>query len=234
MGRPPKTREQHDLEGSLYQHDYYLKRKAAKQEPQPADPALVKEAHTHRDLWIYGFDRHGLMADPDRARVLWESVREQYLSWFKIGAVDKWGNVNYLPWGWWLFDAPGDWYIEKPEGIAADNWQRHCQFVALRDWGMVDESARDEGLEGLLGTLDYLQNIYSRGRDSFTRPWTTVESRLDQEWAEIEQKLTAYRLFFNELEAKWQEIKAEREAWVRLGIINGRTNDRQRITKDND
>jgi len=216
MGRPRKTEAQHELEGSLYQHRYYLKRKAGKGEPEPADPKLVKEAEIHGQLWIFGFDRYGLLEDFDKARELWEVVREQYMDSFKVGSIDNFGNVTYLPSGYWLFDCPdAPFCCEEIEGLPPGRSLEYWQHQALIEWGMLPP---DTPAQGLINRAAECERLYQRkmaGNDNFLPfCYGTTEA---------------------EMSAKWAEIKAERAAWVKLGIINdGRTNDRQRITKDND
>jgi|GEM_PF-5566981 len=210
-----KTEEEHRLDGTLYQHRYYMKRKTAGQKPAPVDPELFKQADEHRELWVYGFDRYGLLEDYEKASELWQVVREQYQDWFKTGSTDSFGNVCYLPYAWWLFEAPELIDVEEIEGLPPGRSLEYHQHQALIKWGTIPP---DTPARGLINRAAECERLYQRkmaGNDNFLPfCYGTTEA---------------------EMSAKWAEIKAERAAWVKLGIINdGRTNDRQRITKDND
>lgn len=203
MGRPRKSRAQHELEGSLYQHDYYMKRKSAKQEPQPADPDLVKQADEHRELWTYGYDKHNLLADPDRARELWQVVREQYMDWFKVGDIEpKWGTIEYGPWGWWAYDCPlAPFPFEPIPGLPTLYAYQHEKHLALKAWRYIPEGTPEPQLARRAKEIDtYYQRRVLNTLRGFWYPFPTGTSEEKQE-------------------AKWEEIKAEREAWARLGYL---------------
>jgi len=200
MGRPRKSIDRHKLEGSLYQHKYYLRRKATDGEPH-SDPELVKEAERHFDLWVFGYDRHDLLADYDRAAMLWQAVRDEYMRDFPVGQVDvKSGEISFGPWAWWLFDfEEAPFVVEVPEHIDCNKYTMLKQREALIRHGYVTADAPNPGLASLRRSQAYYNDQLNAGRDKFWLPWTTVAAKLDAEWEIVKAKAKAYNELLSEV-----------------------------------
>jgi len=201
MPREMKSEKQHKLEGTLSQHRYYMQRKARKGAPQPAEPELVKEAERHFDLWVFGYDRHDLLADYDRAATLWQAVRAEYMRDWPVGQIDvKSGEITFGPMAWWLFDfEEAPFVVEVPEHIDRNKYTMLKQREALIRHGYVTDDAPNPGLASLRRSQAYYNDIVNAGRDRFRLPWTTVAAKLDAEWEIVKAKAKAYNELLSEV-----------------------------------
>jgi hypothetical protein len=160
-----------------------------------------KEAEEHEDLWTYGIDKTGLLNDYDKAKELWEAVRDEYLGYFPVGTIDpKWGTIEYGPAGWWLFECPGaPFQYEAIEGLGALESHQHQKHLALQKWGIIPPGTPDPQLIARAGEIErFYQTKVSGNLNFLPFPYGTKPE---------------------EMEAYFQKVKAERQAWIKLGYL---------------
>jgi len=201
MPRQMKSEAQHKMEGTLSQHRYYLKRKAAREKApgeQSHDPELLARARKAWPYWLMGYEEDCPFEDADEAEAAWRTVEDEFYEDYTIGAIDDRGQVNYFPAAWWLFDCPEAPF--EPEPI--DGLKYSCQVrqhEALIRWGIIPEGTPAPVLQGRAAEIERLYQRKMSGNDNFL-PF-------------------CYGTTKAEMDAKWQEVSAERAAWVRLGYL---------------
>jgi len=162
---------------------------------------LRQKAERARDLWEWGIDRDGLLDNPEEARACWQLVREQYLRWQPPGNIEpKFGTIEYGPWAWWQYDCLSAPFIYEPiEGLPDYYAQWHARFIALKAWRFIPPDTPEPSLMRRAEEIERMYQAKLSGRDNFM-PFPTGTKP-------------------EEMERKWQEVKAERQAWAELGYL---------------
>lgn len=163
---------------------------------------LQQLAEKASSYFMMGYERDNPFSSFEEAKEAWQLVKAWYCSHYTIGAIDKFGYINYLPEAWWMFDCPeAPFQYEKIEGLdwlRSKDYQRH---QALQRWGIIPMGTPDASINHRANEIEvYYQRKVTNSLGGFWYPFRTATSEADKE-------------------AKWEEIKAERAAWVRLGYL---------------
>jgi hypothetical protein len=166
---------------------------------------LQKLAEDASSYFMMGFESDNVFDTYEEAKAAWELVKERYYKWYPIGEIDRFGYINYLPEGYWLFDCPGaPFQYEEIEGLGALESHQHQKHLALQKWGIIPKGTPDPQLINEAQQIERLYQTRMSGNLDFL-PFPTGTS---------EEKM----------EAKFEEVKAERAAWVKLGYLKGGNN----------
>jgi hypothetical protein len=203
LGRPCKPIAQHKLEGTYRRdrHDpNYVKKTARKTSVRPSETILRQKAEDAWQFFTWGYSRYDIFKDYAEAKRAWQLVKAEYYGGYPVGKIDKFGYIEYGPAAYWIFDCPGaPFEYEEIEGLGALDSHQHQRHLALQRWGIIPAGTPDPQLIKRAEEIERFYQTGTSGNLNFLPfPYGTKQE---------------------EMKAKFEEVKAERQAWIKLGYL---------------